>query len=54
VSWFRINTTGDEAARRAAEIDASYAAYDRLPLSTPDDWGDLESFIGSLERAQAD
>ena len=39
------------ATRRAADIDASYSAYDRLPLSTPDEWGDLESFIGSLERA---
>lgn len=39
------------AARRAAEIDASYAAYDLMPLSTPDEWGDLESFMESLDRA---
>ena len=29
---------------RAAEIDASYAAYDRQPIDDPDDWGDLGSF----------
>jgi hypothetical protein len=29
---------------RAAEIDASYAAYDRLPLDADDEWGDLASF----------
>jgi post-segregation antitoxin (ccd killing protein) len=29
---------------RAAEIDASYAAYDEHPLDEPDEWGDLESF----------
>ncbi len=32
------------ARRRAAEIDESYAAYDRHPLSEPDAWGDLSSF----------
>lgn len=33
------------AARyREAEIDAAYAAYDRLPLDEPDEWGDLASF----------
>lgn len=32
------------ALERAAEIDSSYAAYDRQPLDTPDDWGDLASF----------
>ena len=31
-------------SHRAAEIDAGYAAYDRIPLHTPDAWGDLESF----------
>ena len=30
---------------REAEIDAAYAAYDRLPLNAPDEWGDLESFV---------
>jgi antitoxin MazE5 len=32
------------ARNRAAEIDAAYAAYDRAPLNTRDDWGDLASF----------
>jgi hypothetical protein len=30
--------------QRAAEIDASYSAYDEHPLDKPDDWGDLASF----------
>lgn len=40
----------DEALRsllahhRAAELDASYAAYDHHPLDEPDEWGDLASF----------
>lgn len=40
----------DEALRalvaryRAAEIDASYSAYDDQPLDEPDAWGDLASF----------
>jgi hypothetical protein len=29
---------------RAAELDASYAAYEHHPLDEPDEWGDLESF----------
>ena len=32
------------ARHRAAEVDASYAAYDRHPLDEPDAWGDLASF----------
>lgn len=32
------------AKHRAAEVDASYAAYDTHPLSEPDAWGDLASF----------
>lgn len=32
------------ARSRAVETDASYAAYDRLPLDTGDEWGDLASF----------
>lgn len=32
------------AVHRAAEVDAAYAAYDEVPLSEDDDWGDLESF----------
>jgi hypothetical protein len=32
------------ARQRSAEIDLSYAAYDRHPLEEPDAWGDLASF----------
>lgn len=32
------------ARHRAAEIDASYAAYDMHPLDEPDEWGNLSSF----------
>jgi Arc/MetJ family transcription regulator len=32
------------ARHRAAEVDASYAAYDQHPLDEPDAWGDLASF----------
>jgi len=32
------------AHHRAGEIDAAYAAYDRMPLEADDEWGDLESF----------
>lgn len=32
------------ARNRAAEIEAAYAAYDRLPLDASDEWGDLASF----------
>lgn len=32
------------ARHRAAEVDASYAAYDEHPLNEPDAWGDLASF----------
>jgi hypothetical protein len=32
------------ARNRAAEIDASYAAYERRPLDTPDEWGSLAAF----------
>lgn len=32
------------ARYRAAEVDASYAAYDEHPLEEPDEWGDLASF----------
>jgi hypothetical protein len=31
-------------AHRAAEVNASYAAYDEHPLGEPDEWGDLASF----------
>lgn len=32
------------ARDRAAKIDAAYAAYDKKPLETDDEWGDLASF----------
>lgn len=32
------------ARQRAAERDASYAAYDDTPLDTEDEWGGLASF----------
>jgi hypothetical protein len=32
------------APSRAAEIDASYAAYDAHPPDEPDEWGDLASW----------
>jgi Arc/MetJ family transcription regulator len=32
------------ARHRAAELDASYAAYEEHPLDEPDDWGDLAAF----------
>ena len=32
------------ARRRAAELDAAYAAYDEHPLDERDAWGDLASF----------
>jgi hypothetical protein len=32
------------ARSRAAEIDASYAAYDAHPPDEPDEWGDLASW----------
>ena len=32
------------ARHRAAEVNASYAAYDEHPLNEPDAWGDLASF----------
>lgn len=32
------------ARNRAVEIDAAYAAYERLPLDARDEWGDLASF----------
>ena len=36
------------ARHRAAEVDASYAAYDAHPLDEPDEWGDLASFRRSV------
>lgn len=32
------------ARYRSADIDATYAVYDKHPLDEPDDWGDLDTF----------
>ena len=32
------------ALNRAAEVDASYQAYDAEPVTIKDEWGDLASF----------
>lgn len=32
------------ARQRSAEVDASYAAYEKHPLDEKDAWGDLASF----------
>jgi hypothetical protein len=39
------------ARRRAAEIDAAYAAYDAHPLDQADAWGDLASFRAAAGAA---
>jgi hypothetical protein len=36
---------------RAAEIDASYRAYEAHPLDEPDAWGDLASFREAAGRS---
>jgi hypothetical protein len=38
------------AAHRSAAIDTSYQSYDLVPSSTPDEWGDLESFREAVRR----
>ncbi len=42
------------ASYRRVEIDASYRAYDNVPLDAPDEWGDLASFRGAAGRFQVD
>jgi hypothetical protein len=32
------------ASNRTSEIDAAYVAYDRVPLDSDDEWGNLASF----------
>lgn len=39
------------ARHRAAEIDAAYAAYDDLPITESDEWGDLDSFRSAAARS---
>jgi hypothetical protein len=36
---------------RRAEIDASYAIYDEIPLDTPDEWGSLAAWRDAASRA---
>ena len=39
------------ARERAAELDASYGAYDETPLDSADEWGDLASFREAAARS---
>lgn len=39
------------ARDRAAELDASYEAYDTVPIESTDDWGDLASFREAAGRS---
>ena len=39
------------ARNRSVQIDAAYAAYDRLPLHARDEWGDLASFRAAAGSA---
>jgi hypothetical protein len=39
------------ARERAAELDASYQAYDDIPLKSADEWGDLASFREAAGRS---
>jgi hypothetical protein len=36
------------ASHRAAELDASYAAYEAHPIDERDEWGDLASFRSAV------
>lgn len=38
------------AANRAAEVDASYAAYDEHPADEPDQWGDVGAWRQAAGR----
>lgn len=39
------------ARERAAQLDASYRAYEELPPDAPDEWGDLASFREAAARS---
>ena len=39
------------ARHRAAEVDASYLAYDEHPIDEADEWGDLDSFREAAARS---
>ena len=41
------------AKHRAAQVDASYEAYDTQPLGEPDDWGDLASWRAAAAETSA-
>ena len=41
------------ARHRAAEVDASYAAYDEHPTDEPDEWGDLASWRQAAGASRA-
>lgn len=49
--WAAERLDGQRALARRAEIDASYAAYDEIPLDTPDAWGDLASWRDAAGRS---
>lgn len=38
------------AANRAAELDASYTAYDDHPVDAPDQWGDVGAWRHTVGR----
>lgn len=38
------------AVHQRRQIAESYQTYEQLPLSTPDAWGDLESFLNASGR----
>ena len=42
--WAADRLDRPHAIARRADIDASYAVYDEIPLDTPDAWGDLASW----------
>ena len=42
------------STKRREATDLEYSAYDRQPLSEPDAWGDLESFLNAATRARRD
>lgn len=38
------------ARHRREEIDAQYAVSDEIPLDTPDEWGDLQSWHEAIDK----
>ena len=37
---------------RSAEVDSLYAAYDEIPISESDEWGDLESWHSAADSSR--